>query len=98
MIRTAVNDPDAELEQPHLKPCPALARRVSPRRAIVDEERLRQAIMAKGPLQPLAHGVATLIGTSLQAKIVARMIVHYRQRMALRVIAKPYPALEVHLP
>src|SRR5882757_2015579 len=50
VIRTAMNDPDAELEQPYLKPCPALARRVSPRGAVVDEECLRQTIMAKGPL------------------------------------------------
>src|ERR1700710_338870 len=98
MIRTAVDDPDAELEQPYLEPRPALARRVSPRRAVVDEERIRQAVVAEGPLQPLAHGLAALIRTGLQAKIVARMIVHHRQRMALRIVAKPDPAFEVHLP
>src|SRR5882724_9223126 len=52
MVGAAVNDRDAELEKPYLKPGPALARRVSPRGAVVDEERLRQAIMAEGPLQP----------------------------------------------
>jgi hypothetical protein len=54
--------------------------------------------VAERHLQPIAHGVAALIGTGLQAQIVARMIVHYRQGMALRIIAKPYPALEIHLP
>lgn len=78
MIRAAMNDPDAELEQPYLKPCPALARGVSPRRAIVDEERIRQAVTAEGQLQPLTHGVAALIGASLQAQVIARMIVHHR--------------------
>jgi hypothetical protein len=26
------------------------------------------------------------------------MIVHHRQRMALRIVAKPHPPLEIHLP
>ena len=42
--------------------------------------------------------VAALIGASLQAQVIARVIVYYRQWMALRLIAKPHPALEVHLP
>src|SRR5436305_9205467 len=86
MIGTAVNDADAELEQPYLEPRPVLPRRVSPGRAVVDEERIRQAVAAEGHLQPIAHGVAALIGASLQAKVIARMIVHHRQRMALRII------------
>jgi hypothetical protein len=98
MIGTAVDDPDAELEQPYLEPRPALARRVSPRRAVVDEERIRQSIMAEGHLKPIAHRIAALIGTGLQAQIIARMIVNHRQGMALRIVAKPYPTLEVHLP
>ena len=70
----------------------------SPHGVPLSTKNLRQSVRTKGPLQPLAHGIAALIGTSLQAKIIARMIVHHRQRMALRIIAKPHPAFEVHLP
>src|SRR5207302_5510689 len=98
MVRTTVNDRNAELEKPDRKPCPTFARRVSPRCAIVDEERLRQAVSAEGQFKTAAHGVAALIGASLQAKVIARMIVNHCQGMALRVVAKPHPALEVHLP
>src|SRR4051794_18908098 len=98
MIGAAVDDADAELEQPYLEPRPALPRRVSPRRAVIDEETIRQAVVAEGHLEPIAHGIAALIGTGLQAQIIARMIVHHRQRMALRFVAEPDPALEVHLP
>ena len=54
--------------------------------------------MAKSLLQTIAHGICALIGTGLQAQIVARVIVHHRQRVALGIIAEPNPAFEVHLP
>src|SRR3954462_10665917 len=98
MIGTAVNDADTELEQPYFEPRPALSRWVSPRRSVVDEETTRQAVVAEGHLEPIAHGIAALIGTGLQAHIVTRMIVDHRQGMALRFVAEPDPALEVHLP
>src|SRR5260370_11366836 len=98
VVRTTVNDGDAELEKPYRKPCPPFTRGVSPGRAVVDEERLRQAVAAEGQFQTAAYGIAALIGASLQAQVIARMIVYHRQRMALRVVAKPHPALEVHLP
>src|SRR5256885_5369039 len=98
VVRTTVNDGDAELEKPYRKPCPSFTRGVSPGRAIVDEERLRQAVVAEGSFQAATSGAAGLIGESLQAQVIARVIVYYRQWMALRLIAKPHPALEVHLP
>src|SRR5882757_5265837 len=48
MVGTTVNDRDAELEKPHRKPRPTFTRRVSPRGAIIDEERLRQAVTSEG--------------------------------------------------
>src|SRR5947207_15058290 len=75
--------------------CP---RRPSRGRSIVDGERLRQAVVAEGSCQAATYRVAALIGASLQAQVIARVIVYYRQWMALRLIAKPHPALEVHLP
>ena len=54
--------------------------------------------MVKGLLQAAAHGICALIGTGLQAQIIARVVVHHRQRMALRIIAEPNPTFEVHLP
>src|SRR6266540_161736 len=98
VVRTAMNDRDAELEKPYRESCPTFTRGVSPGRPIVDEECLRQAIAAEGQFQLTAHCVAALIGAGLQAQIVARMIVHHRQGMALCVVAKSHPALEVHLP
>src|SRR2546430_14733337 len=98
VVRTTVNDGDAELEKPYRKPCPSFTRGVSPRRAIVDEERLRQAVVAEGSFQAATDRVAALSGASLQAQVIARVIVYYRQWIAMRLIAKPHPAPVRHLP
>src|SRR3984893_996776 len=98
VIRPAMNDMDTKLEKPYRKPCPPFTRGVSPGRAVVDEECLRQAVAAEGQFQTAAHVIAALIAESLQAQVIARMIVYHRQWMALRVVTKPHPALEVHLP
>src|SRR5258705_12235822 len=98
VVRTARNDCDAELEKPYRESCPTCTRGVSPRRAIVDEECLRQAVAAEGQLQLTAYCVAPLIGASLQAQIVSRMNFHHRQWMAFCVGGEPQPAPAVHLP
>lgn len=98
VIWAAVDDGDAKLEQPHREPCPSLAGRITPGRTIVDEEGLREPVMAKGLLQAAAHGICALIGTGLQAQIIAGVVIHHRQRMALGIVAEPNPAFEVHLP
>src|SRR4051794_7212309 len=98
MIGPAMDDYDAELEQPHAKPGPGLARGITPRFAVVDEEGLRQSVAAEGQFQPVLHGVALLVGTGLKAKIVARMVVHHGQGMAPPAIRKRHVPLEVHLP
>src|SRR2546430_17691268 len=86
VVRTTVNDGDAELEKPYRKSCPSFTRGVSPRRAIVDEERLRQAVVAEGSFQAATYRVAALIGASLQAQVIARGIVYYRQCVIRRAI------------
>src|SRR5258708_19427039 len=91
VVRTAMNDCDAELEKPYRESCPTFTRGVSPRRAIVDEECLRQAVAAEGQLQLTAYCVAALIGASLQAQIAAPMIAHPPQRTAFPVPPHPHP-------
>src|SRR5258708_12195558 len=67
VVRAAMNDLDAELEKPYRKPCPPFARGISPGRAIVDEEALRQAITAARHFQTISHAISPLNGAVLQA-------------------------------
>src|SRR5262245_56166319 len=71
MIGPAMQHSDAELEQPHTKAGPVLARGVAPGGAVVDEYRLRQPVAAEGVRQALAHGGLLLVGTSLDRKRIA---------------------------
>src|SRR6187200_2565097 len=98
VIRPAVQDGDAELQEPHTKPGPACLRGIPPGAAVVDEQRLWQAIVTEGCLQMALHRDALFIGAGLEARHIARMVVHHGQRMAAHPIAEPDPALEVHLP
>src|SRR3954462_9238068 len=98
MVWTAVRDCDAKLEKPYRKPCPMFTGGVAPGRTIVDKESFRQAVMTESQFQTITHRVAALIGTSLQAQIVAGVIVPQGRRMSWRFFPKPYPAFEVHLP
>ena len=98
VIRPAVQDGDAELQEPHTKPGPACLRGIPPGAAVVDEQRLWQAIATEGHLQMALHRDALFIGAGLEARHIARMVVHHGQRMAAHPIAEPDPALEVHLP
>jgi hypothetical protein len=98
MVRPTVNDGDAQLEKPYCEPRPMFTGWISPRRTVVDEECLRQAIAPERQFQTIADCLAALIGASLQAQVIAGMIIHDRQRMAARLIAKLDPTLEVHLP
>ena len=98
VIGPAVQDVDAELQEPHTKPGPACFRGIAPGPAVVDEHRVWQAIVAEGRLQMALHRDALFIGAGLEARHIARMVVHHGQRMAAHPIAEPDPALEVHLP
>src|SRR6202008_2423109 len=94
----AVQDRDAELEQPDAQPCPALAARIPPGPAIVHEEGLWQSVAPERAIEPALHGRALLVGTGFKAHIVARVVVHDGQRMTPDAIGNRYPTLEVHLP
>src|SRR5262245_15933065 len=98
MIRPAVQNTDAKLEQPNAKSGPALSRRVTPWSAVVDEESLRQPVTTERPLQSALHGAALLVGAGLKTQVIARMIVEHGQWMAAAAVAQLHPALEVHLP
>src|SRR5215210_1963517 len=58
----------------------------------------RQSVAAERRVKMSLHGPALLIVASLEAKRIARMIVHHCQRMAAHSIRQLHPALEVHLP
>src|SRR5579863_7012946 len=98
VVGTAVDQIDAELEQPHAEPGPALARGVAPGRAVVDEDRLWQAVAAEGRDQVSLHRAALLIGAGRKARREARVVVDHGQRMAALAAGQGDPALEVHLP
>jgi len=98
VVGPAVQEIDAELDEPHTEPGEALSRAVAPRRAVVDEHRIRQAILAKGPVKGATHRGLLFIGTGGKADGIARVVVHHRQRMASLPIGERHPAFEVHLP
>src|SRR5215510_1883255 len=94
----AMQDVDAELEQPHAQPGPGRAHRIAPRAAIVDEERRGEPIAAECDLELALNRFALLVGTGGKTNRKARVIINNGQRMASRVVGQPHPALEVHLP
>ncbi len=51
VIGAAVEEFDAELDQPHAQSGPMPARGIAPRRAVVDEDRIGQAITVERRLQ-----------------------------------------------
>ncbi len=98
MVGPTVDQLDAELEQPHAQPGPALPGGVTPGRAVVDEDRLGQPIATEGRLQVRLHGLGLLIGAGLQARGEARVVVDDGQRVTPLATGQRHPALEVHLP
>src|ERR671922_773746 len=97
MIGTAMAGPDAQTDQPHSQRRVGMRGITAPRAAIVHQQRVRQAIAAKGVGQGLFDSSALLIGQSLKAKIKARVIVKHGQRMGLSG-HRGQPSFEIHLP
>src|ERR1700674_1736738 len=97
MIGPAMRHPHPQAHQPHTKRRVSSAAGIAPRRAIVHEHGIGQAVAPEYPSQAFARGTVLLGGASLYAQSVARMVVDHGQRMAA-----PAPsgevALEVHLP
>ncbi len=94
----AVQNIDAKLQQPYPETCPARARCVAPRRAVIHEHGFRQAIAPKRDLELPLHCVALFVGTGRKTNRKARMVIHDGQGMAARLVRQRYPALEVDLP
>ena len=99
VIGSAVQQLNAELEQPDPEAGPVLAPRgIAPGRAVVDEHCVRQAIAAKGCLQMALYRAVLFVSAGRKARCKARMIVHDGQGMAMHAIGEPHPAFEIHLP
>ena len=99
MIGPAVQDLDAELEQPYAEPGPALPRMRRPR-ACRCRRRRPPAGRSGGTSRssrPCTVPPCSLAQASRHERI-ARMVVHDGQRMAAAAVGQRDPALEVHLP
>jgi hypothetical protein len=90
-------DPDAEPYQPHRKRRVRSATRIAPRRPVVHQHCLGQAIAPEHHCQPLAGSHAALIAASLDPQCITRMVVKHRQRMTSSA-PDIEVALEIHLP
>src|SRR6185437_7415391 len=81
MIGSAVDHPDAELQEPDRQPGPGVFKGEAPGAAIVDEHRIGQPVTAECLLEMSAYGGALFVVTSSQAQREARVIVQHRQRV-----------------
>ena len=98
VTRAAMNDADAEAQEPDPERSPALQRGVPPGRAIVTEDLARHAIALEGPLKIGTDISIGLTWARPQTESVAAMIVEDGQRMAALSISQGEVALEIHLP
>lgn len=98
MVRLGVDGLHAELEQPQLQRRPLSGPAAAPWRAVVDIDRLGQAMVAESPFQASSHGLRLLVGAGRQADGEARMVVDHRQGMQPGATVQAHAALEVHLP
>ena len=98
MIRPAVTDRDTQPQQPNRQRRVLVRQIVTPRRAVVHQHPLGQAIAAKSGRQLLLHRGGPLVAARLQAERITRMVVEHGQRMTALLIAQMKVALEIHLP
>ena len=98
MIRPAVGDPHAEIEQPDGQArVTGLAAGGAPRRAVVGQDAPRQPIALEHPLQARLHRQGLLVGAGAEFQCVAGVVVQHRQRMATSAPEREV-TFEVHLP
>src|ERR1043165_7048726 len=65
VIGPAVQNLNAELQEPHTRPGPTCFRGIAPGPAVVDEQRVWQAVAAEGCLQVVLYRDALFIGAGL---------------------------------
>jgi len=97
MIGSAVEDADAQPDQPDGQRGP-LAAATAPGRGVVAEQVLGQAVALKETLQVGAHGGGVFPTTGAQPEQVTGMIIEDGQRMAAAAATQGHMAFEVHLP
>ena len=90
-------DRDAELEQPDGQPSVAVQRIRPPRRTIVHQHPLGQAVLPKDRGQLGLHRAAAFVAAGPQPDCIARVVIDHGQRMAAPRARRKMP-LVVHLP
>src|SRR6185295_8775357 len=98
VVRAAVEDVDAEFEEPHAQFGPVLIGAIAPRRTIVEDDGLRQSITAEGHLHFVLHRGSLLVCAGKEADRIARMIIEPSEWMTFRCAGQREMSLEVHLP
>ena len=97
MIRSAMDDPDAEPDEPGFEPGDRPWMGGAPRSAVIGEDRPRAAILRETRGQVLLDQFPTLVDTGEEAQAEPRMVIAHRQGMDL-ALAQPVVPLEVDLP
>ena len=98
MIRTAVRNGNAKLQQPNRQWREPMQDVIAPGRTIVHQHPLGQAIAPKSCRQLLLNGRCLFIAAGLQAKRITRMVIEHSERVTAFMIAQTKVSLEIHLP
>src|SRR5229473_2690017 len=98
MIRPTVTNANPQVQKPHRQRRVLMFEVITPGRPVVHQHALRQAITAKSSGQLLLHGPGLLIGATLQAQRITRVIIEHGQRMTTLAVAQSKVTFEIHLP
>src|SRR6187402_355323 len=99
MIGPAMPDRDAIAQQPDRERRIGTSRfRMAPRRPVVAEDAIGQAVLLEDGLQRALHGRAGLVGLRREQEVEAAMVVQHGQRMAAHPGLSAKVAFKIHLP
>src|SRR5882762_3804509 len=98
MIRPTVANANTQEQEPNRQRRVSMLEVVSPRRPVIHQHALGQAITAKSGRKLLFYGPGLLVAARLKAQRVTRMIIEHGQRMTTLAVAQSKVAFEIHLP
>src|SRR6266550_5586373 len=98
MIRPTVANANAQEQEPNRQRRVLMLEVVSPRRPVIHQHALGQAITAKSGRKLLFYGPGLFVAAGLQAQRITRVIIEHSQRMTTRAVAQSKVAFEIHLP
>lgn len=97
MIRPRVRDFDAELNEPYTEQGEGTIERISPGRAVVGRDTVRESVAAEGVGKCAFHGVALLIGAGAQTEIESGVVIEDGQGVAALAVVHGDMPFEIHL-